>query len=132
MTHPLHRVILVSILMLHGGCSREIRINTSTFERDIRLAYESCLREEGDFEFTTQKEFIARLEGENSLGIRYLGVPPYMRGQDGQVIDEWGRPLRITRPEKNKLEIRSASEDGIFGTADDIVTAYPPAPGSRK
>lgn len=132
MTHPFHRIILVAILLLQGACSRKIRINTSTFEREIRDAYESCLREEGAFEFTTQKEFIARLEGKNSLGIRYLGVPPYMRGQDGQVIDEWGRPLRITRPEKNKLEIRSASEDGIFGTADDIVTVYPPVPGARK
>lgn len=132
MTQPLRRIILVAILLLQGACSRKIRINTSTFEMDIRLAYESCLREEGSFEFTSQKEFIARLEGKNSLGVRYLGVPPYMRGQDGQVIDEWGLPLRITRPEKNKLEIRSASEDGIFGTADDIVTVYPPVPGSRK
>lgn len=131
MTQPLRRIILVAIL-LQGACSRKIRINTSTLEREIRGAYENCLREEGAFEFTSQKEFIARLEGKNSLGIRYLGVPPYMRGQDGQVIDEWGRPLRITRPEKNKLEIRSASEDGIFGTADDIVTVYPPVPGSRK
>ena len=134
MTQPLHRIILVSILLLLGGCSRKkIRINTSTLERDIRGAYENCLREEGGaFEFTSQKEFIARLEGKNRLGIRYLGVPREMRDKDGQVIDEWGRPLRITRPEKNKLEIRSGSEDGIFGTADDIVTVYPPVPGSRK
>ncbi len=134
MTPPLHRIIiLVSILLLQGGCSRKIRVNTSTLERDIRGAYEDCLRDEGGaFEFTSQKEFIARLEGKNLLGIRYLGLPRDMRDQDGQAIDEWGRPLRITRPEKNKLEIRSASEDGIFGTADDIVTVYPPVPGARK
>ena len=133
MKHSVFCTSVLSLLLLNAACGRQqIRINTSTLEREIRGAYESCLRDEGAFEFTTQKEFIARLEGKNTLGISYLGVPPYMRNQDGQVIDEWGQPLRITRPEKNKLEIRSASEDGIFGTADDIVTVYPPVPGSRK
>ncbi len=118
---------LFSLLLLTGACGRkQIRVTTKTLEMDIRIAYEACLLEEGgDFEFNSQKEFIAKLEGNNPRGLRYLGLTRDMLDKDAQVIDEWGRPLQIKRPEKARLEIRSAGPDGRFGTQDDIVEVHP-------
>lgn len=131
MIHPLH-VIIASILLLLVACSRKIEVNTTTNVLNIRADYEDYLRDNKDFfEFKSQKEFTSRLAVSNPLGLRYLILEAYPH-KDGLIIDEWGTPLRITRPEKNTLEIRSASKDGVFDTQDDIVALHPRAPGALK
>lgn len=100
---------------------------------NIRVDYESYLNENNDFfQFNSQKEFTSRLSGNNPLGIRYLVLSFYELDKNGLIIDEWDRPLQISRPEKTKLEIRSAGSDGEFGTRDDIVTLHPRVPGTAK
>lgn len=131
MIHPLH-IIIASILLLLVACSRKIEVNTTTNVLNIRADYDDYLRDNKDFfEFKSQKEFTSRLAGSNPLGLRYLILEAYPH-KDGLIIDEWGTPLRITRPEKTTLEIRSASKDGVFDTQDDIVALHPRAPGALK
>jgi hypothetical protein len=40
--------------------------------------------------------------------------------RNGELLDEWETPLRVTRVSDIKLKIESAGPDKIFGTADDI------------
>jgi hypothetical protein len=130
MTKAIHRFIVISILLLNVACSRQIRVNTKTYEMSIRSDYEGYLLGEKDFfEFHSQKEFTSRLSGNNPSGICYLVLEPYPKDKDGLIIDEWGRPFRISRPGKAHLEIRSAGQDGEFGTKDDIVTVHPRVKG---
>ncbi len=119
-------LLALCTLLLHEACSREIRVRTKTWEMNIRIDYEAYLQDRGDFfEFNSQKEFTSRLSGNNPRGVRYMVLTTYPLDQDGLVIDEWGKPLQISRPEKTRLEIRSAGEDGQFGTKDDIVEVHP-------
>jgi hypothetical protein len=119
-------LIALSTLLFTAACSRKIQATTATLERNIRVDYEAYLQDGGDFfEFNSQKEFTSKLSGNNARKVRYLVLTTYPLDKDGEIIDEWGRPLQIKRPEKTKLEIRSAGPDGKFMTPDDIVTVHP-------
>lgn len=132
MIRTLHRIVVIAVLLTMVACSRKPRIRTQTTMLNIVNAYEAYLLDnKGSFEFNSQKEFTSKLDGGNRLGIRYL-IVEWFPNQDGVIIDDWGTPLQITRPEKTKLEIRSASKDRIFGTTDDMVTVHPRVPGAQK
>ena len=119
-------LIALSVSLLNVACFRENTVNTRTQEMSIRSDYEAYLQDGEDFfEFNSQKEFTSRLSGNNTRGVRYMLLTTYPLDKDGLLIDEWGKPFQISRPEKTKLEIRSAGEDGEFGTKDDIVTVHP-------
>lgn len=45
---------------------------------------------------------------------------PYVRPQEWWLIDGWNRPLRYV-PQSNGYELRSAGEDGVFESGDDLV-----------
>ena len=47
---------------------------------------------------------------------------PYVRPQDWWLIDGWNRPLRYA-PRANGYELRSAGEDGVFQSSDDVIQA---------
>lgn len=116
----------LSALLLNAGCFRENTVTTRTQEMSIRSDYEAYLQDGEDFfEFTSQKEFTSRLSGNNPRGIRYMVLNTYPLDREGLIIDEWGRPLQISRPDINRLEIRSAGRDGKLDTQDDIVTVHP-------
>ena len=119
-------LITLSTLLFPAACSRKIQATTATLEMSIRVDYEAYLKDGGGFfEFNSQQEFTSILSGNNACKVRYMVLSTYPLDKDGQIIDEWGRPLHITRPEKTKLEIRSAGPDGKFDTPDDIVTVHP-------
>lgn len=119
-------LLALSTLLLNAACFRENTVTTRTQEMSIRSDYEAYLQDAGDFfEFTSQKEFTSRLSGNNPRGIRYMVLNTYPLDKDGLIIDEWGKPLQISRPEKTRLEIRSGGRDGVFGNQDDIVTVHP-------
>ncbi|WP_395734700.1 hypothetical protein [Prosthecobacter sp.] len=119
-------LLVLSALLLNAACFREIRVTTKTREMNIRSDYEAYLWSKKDFfEFHSQKEFTSRLSGNNPPGVCYMVMNTYPLDQDGLIIDEWGRPFQISRPEKTSLEIRSAGRDGKFDTQDDIVTLHP-------
>ncbi len=119
-------LLVLSALLLHEACSPKIRVRTKTWEMNIRIDYEAYLQDGGEFfEFNSQKEFTSRLDGNNPRGVRYMVLSTYPLDQDGLIIDEWGKPFQIKRPEKTRLEIRSAGRDGVFGNEDDIVEVHP-------
>lgn len=119
-------LLALSALLLNAACFRENTVTTRTQEMGIRSDYEAYLQDGEDFfEFTSQKEFTSRLSGNNPRGIRYMVLNTYPLDKDGLIIDEWGKPLQISRPEKTRLEIRSGGRDGVFGNQDDIVTVHP-------
>jgi hypothetical protein len=47
---------------------------------------------------------------------------PNVRPQEWWLIDGWNRPFRYVR-QSNGYELRSAGEDGRFGSGDDLVEA---------
>ncbi|RMG60451.1 MAG: prepilin-type N-terminal cleavage/methylation domain-containing protein [Deltaproteobacteria bacterium] len=63
----------------------------------------------------------------DTYGVRYGWFGPYINSgfdQDSFRKDEWGVFYRFGDPGQG--QIRSAGEDGLFGTQDDII--YPPQP----
>ena len=47
-----------------------------------------------------------------------MTIKPSQLSANGQVVDEWGTPLRMTIDDK--IYVTSAGPDKIFGTADDM------------
>jgi hypothetical protein len=59
------------------------------------------------------------LSGADS-GKVYIAFKTEQISLNGELVDEWGTPLRVTRVSDTELKIESAGPDKIFGTADDI------------
>ena len=60
------------------------------------------------------------LGGDNPRGIEFLFTRPTDLNPNGEMIDPWGTPFRITFDPDSKVHVISAGPDKIFGTADDI------------
>ncbi len=44
---------------------------------------------------------------------------PYL--EESSLIDIWNRAAKYTKLSTSRFEVRSAGEDGSFGTSDDVV-----------
>ena len=64
-------------------------------------------------------DLFAVLSGADS-GKVYVTFKTRNISRNGELLDDWGAPLRVTRVSDIKLKIESAGPDKIFGTADDI------------
>jgi type II secretory pathway pseudopilin PulG len=60
------------------------------------------------------------LSGDNPRKIEFISIKSSELSPDGQVLDEWGTPLRIYIDVYTKIHVTSAGRDQIFGTPDDI------------
>jgi type II secretory pathway pseudopilin PulG len=60
--------------------------------------------------------------GDNPRRIAFLSVMPRDLNPNGEMIDSWGTPFRITFDSDNKVRVISAGPDKIFGAADDITS----------
>ncbi len=46
-------------------------------------------------------------------------------GLEKPILDPWGTPFRLTTPEPERMEWRSAGSDRFFDTSDDLVLKVP-------
>jgi hypothetical protein len=113
--------VLGSLLFPTGGCgvSRESGITRSNIQQ-ISIALELYKLEYSDLHnIRTNSEAIKILSGENPKKIRFfIPIQEYMK--NGEHLDAWQRPLLI-RVFVDSVEIRSAGEDAILFTKDDII-----------
>jgi len=58
--------------------------------------------------------------GDNPHKIEFLSLKPSDISPNGEMIDPWGTPFRITFDSDSKVLVISAGPDKIFGTPDDI------------
>lgn len=62
---------------------------------------------------------IKSLTGNNPRKIPFLMLKASQLNSNGEMIDPWGTPFRITFDSGSKVNVTSAGPDKIFGTADD-------------
>ena len=65
---------------------------------------------------------ISALEGQNIRQIIFISLNPRCKNTQGEVLDEWGTPLRIIMADPHNPVIRSAGPDKIWGTQDDLAS----------
>jgi len=65
------------------------------------------------------------LLGDNSRHIAFLSLRKNQLNADGEVVDRWGTPLRITFKGASGIQVSSAGPDRVFNTPDDIVSSSP-------
>jgi len=58
--------------------------------------------------------------GDNPRKMEFLTFRPNDVSSNGEMIDPWGTPFRITFDPDSKIHVISAGPDKIFGTPDDI------------
>ena len=64
------------------------------------------------------------LLGDNPRHMAYLTLKPDQMNSQGEIIDEWGTPLRI-KNDANHNRVQSAGPDRKWGTDDDLYLADP-------
>lgn len=72
----------------------------------------------------------AFFSGNNPKHRKYLDLPKNYLNVSGCVVDVWGHELQVIRPDKNsyRILIRSAGNDGVLNTGDDICVWFDPSP----
>jgi hypothetical protein len=60
------------------------------------------------------------LGGENPRAIGFINLQSGQLNANGEMIDPWRTPFRITFDPDSKVHVISAGPDKIFGTPDDI------------
>lgn len=71
------------------------------------------------------KSIADALFGKNPKQLTFLEKDPHYTNSRGELIDYWGTSYRFAFT-NNAVEVRSAGEDRVFGTADDQVCPEPP------
>jgi hypothetical protein len=86
------------------------------------VAYKAYTQEFGTLPETTQnKDFIAALTGKNPKKIVFFDPAPKQLNEKGEILDNWGTPIRVTLHADEPPLFLSAGKDKIFGTRDDIL-----------
>lgn len=114
-------VILTSLLL--PSCTPD-KLTVEGLQVGLTMSYQGYLLEGGEpiKEEMSSRDFRELLTGRNSMGMDFLELSPRSVDREGHIIDQWGRRLRV-RPVADteaEIEIRSAGEDGIFDTRDDV------------
>jgi hypothetical protein len=65
------------------------------------------------------------LLGDNPRQMAFLTIKASAMNNQGELLDEWGTPLRIRITRSQQLWIQSAGPDGKWGTTDDLFLANP-------
>lgn len=71
-------------------------------------------------ELSENRAVIAALTGENSRKIVFFEPNPRQLNENGELLDRWGTPIRITFLPDEAPFFVSAGKDKTFGTPDDI------------
>ena len=87
----------------------------------IHTACQSYAVEYGAFPQTPENyRLIKILCGDNPRKIEFISLKPRQVSPNGEMIDPWGTPFRITFDPGAEVHVISAGPDKIFGTPDDI------------
>lgn len=73
------------------------------------------------------REFVNALLGANREKLPLLPSDHPRINSQGEIVDAWGTPFFFHQNSRNWVEVRSAGEDHLFYTKDDIVAGAPPA-----
>ena len=74
-----------------------------------------------------QRRFGARLSGasgDNPEKLVFLRVPTSSVSTNGEYLDDWAMPYEIRIIATNRVRIRSAGANRIFGDADDLTNEH--------
>ncbi|MEZ5385129.1 MAG: hypothetical protein R3F13_06400 [Prosthecobacter sp.] len=69
----------------------------------------------------TNAEIVKVLNGGNPQGVRYLPQEALRLNAQGELLDHFGTPYFFHQMSATEMEVRSAGEDRLLWTADDIV-----------
>jgi hypothetical protein len=69
---------------------------------------------------SSNREFIAALSGNNPEKVNFLREVRQHLNWSGELVDQWGTPVRFETGHKYPIRMISAGPDKIFGTPDDI------------
>ena len=76
----------------------------------------------GENPIGTNPEITAALRGKNSKQTDFLGDSGLRVNGNGELMDGYGTPLFFHQISGKEMEIRSAGQDHVLWTADDLVT----------
>lgn len=98
----------------------------ATMEQQIETACLAYMTEYGALPSTSENyRLIKILKGESKMegnprAIAFLTVKPEDLTTNGELIDPWKIPYRITFDANSKVHVLSAGPDKVFGTPDDM------------
>jgi hypothetical protein len=120
-------VLLVLVLFaLSFSCSATFakgqRTATMTLMEALDTAAVSYTTDNGPLPKNLNNHILwADLSGADS-GKVYMNFKTSQMNDKGEVIDPWGTPLQVGVAADGSLQLRSAADDKIFGTQDDITS----------
>lgn len=105
-----------------GGPGRmALKVEASDEARQISIGCQGYKTEYGALPKTSENyRLIKILCGDNPKQIAFVYLKQWELNPNGEMIDPWGTPFRITFDPDSKIHIISAGPDKIFGTPDDI------------
>jgi hypothetical protein len=87
----------------------------------LQIACQQYRTEYGAFPSTAENYRMAEiLKSENPRKILFIEFNPRTINANGEIIDGWGTPLRISYLSDDDLLIVSAGKDKLFGSKDDL------------
>jgi len=91
--------------------------NTAGLIQAIAMANAAYVADNGSLPKNLDNpELVKVLSGQNP----YINLRPEQLDAHGNLVDDWGTPLRISKKTEKAVLIVSAGPDRIFGTQDDI------------
>jgi hypothetical protein len=117
-------LVLIGDILLAGigsGLKASPRAKASNQIIQICTACQNYATEYGTLPPTSENyRLIKILSGDNPRGIPFITLRPSDLSPNGEMIDPWKTPFRITFDPDSKVHVVSAGPDKIFGTPDDI------------
>jgi len=93
----------------------------TVMEEQVDTACRAYLTEYGQLPPTSENYRLMKiLTTENPRAITFINVKPTDLTPNGDLIDPWGTPYRITFDSDAKVHVISAGSDKVFGTPDDV------------
>ena len=74
----------------------------------------------GDYPVGNSTQVFRRLAGDNPEKLIFLRVPTSSVSTNGEYLDQWGTPYEIKISATNRVTLRSAGANKLFGDADDL------------
>jgi type II secretory pathway pseudopilin PulG len=116
--------VLISILLPNYGVYSPKAAFRAKASDQANQIYTACLAYKTEYgtlpENSENYRLIKILCGDNPRKIEFLSLIPRDVNPNGEMIDQWGTPFRITFDSDAKIHVVSAGPDKIFGTPDDI------------
>jgi hypothetical protein len=106
---------LLGLVLLHLGRGSILAARRAGTALQISSIETACLNYKTEYYELPDTSDNARL-----IKIPFLLVKATDFNSNGEEVDPWGTPLRITFDADTKVRVVSAGQDKIFGTADDI------------